>query len=98
MSYKMITVKDIAWLAGLLEGEGTFFARDHRGGSHRVVIASTDKDVVERSASLMGNPKVYPSIYKNRPKHWKPLYRCGIEGRPAAALMMTIYPLMGKKR
>lgn len=42
---------DTIWLAGLLEGEGTFDL--HRGKYPRVRVGMTDRDVVGRAATLM---------------------------------------------
>ena len=91
----MIAVKDIAWLAGFLEGEGTF-------GRYRnclvIRAASTDKDVVCKAAKLLNCP-VHDSFHahKKNPKH--NLAWCfSIHGNRAAAWMMTLYPLMGKRR
>lgn len=54
----MPTMKEIYWLAGLLEGEGCFHA--YRQGRKKtpnplvqVQVAMTDKDVVERIAGIM---------------------------------------------
>ena len=50
--------EDLAWLAGLLEGEGSFLkAPPSSPNCPRISLEMTDKDVVERAASLM-NGKV----------------------------------------
>ncbi|MFG3710109.1 hypothetical protein [Micromonospora sp. NPDC047730] len=43
---------DVAWLAGLLEGEAAFDL--HRQRYPRVRLAMTDRDTVEHAARLMG--------------------------------------------
>jgi hypothetical protein len=43
---------DIAWLAGLLEGEGSFM-RGKRKDAPGISLAMTDRDVVERAAKLL---------------------------------------------
>jgi hypothetical protein len=46
-----MTESDLAWLAGLLEGEGCF----HFTRTAYVVISMTDEDIIERAASLMNS-------------------------------------------
>jgi len=41
---------EIAWLAGLLEGEGCFYFR----GTSYIKLQMTDEDVIRRAADLMG--------------------------------------------
>ena len=43
---------DIAWLAGLLEGEGSFIVRPKN--TPYISLKMNDKDIVERAANLMG--------------------------------------------
>lgn len=91
-----LSVRDIAWLAGLLEGEGTFF-NIKNGYSPRVVIGMTDRDIIERSASMVG-AKCYLAKRKNKPEHHKDQYWWVLTGYSAAAVMMTIYTFMGERR
>ena len=91
----MIQTKDIAWLAGFLEGEGTF-------GRYRNCLTiraeSTDKDVIHRVAKLLDVP-VYASTYtSDKNIKWKPTWRFSIHGNRAAGWMMTLYPLLGERR
>jgi hypothetical protein len=96
----MVSVKDLAWLAGLLEGEGCFSTNGraaHRG--IRVSINMTDLDVLERVHALakgvLGGP-YYPDE-KNHGK--KPYWKWTVSRQAdAAGLMMTVYPLMGERR
>lgn len=44
---------DIIWLAGLLEGEGCFNYRADRNQA-RISVEMTDRDVIERVATLFG--------------------------------------------
>lgn len=97
---------DIAWLAGLLEGEGCFYMR--QGGKYRGVpyqrypaidVAMTDKDVIMRVCA-MWNRKVVGMTGrgKSRNKNWQTLWRAGITGTTAIAWMFTVYPFMGARR
>ncbi len=102
----MITPRQIEWMAGFLEGEGTFnkttpSSQSMGFGSIRVAVSSTDKDVVLKLANLLGfgslhvfEPYKSVSGYANRLKQ----YRWECSGVNAAGLMMTLLPLMGERR
>ena len=101
-----ITVKEIMWLAGFLEGEGSFmWSPNAKGPSGRsknmatIVACSTDLDVVQHAGRLLGEGICKQA--KRIPDTWvstKPLYRCRIRGARAIGWMMTLYPLMGTRR
>lgn len=88
-------VKDIFWLAGLLEGEGHFMS-DPKGSLARIKLEMTDKDVIEHAAELMGIRNV-GAARKSNPKH-NTTYYFYVCGAKAAGWMMTIFSLMGKRR
>ena len=88
-----IQIKDIAWLSGLLEGEGCFAAYK---GLATIKLNMTDEDVVARAALLLGVHVTGPYVLKN-PKY-KPHYHANLFGNRAAAWMMTLYPFLGKRR
>jgi hypothetical protein len=83
---------DLLWLAGLLEGEGSFDA--HRGKYPRIRLAMTDRDVVGRAASLMDS-KIRLSLH---PAPAKPTWHTELSGARAAAVMSLILPHMGSRR
>lgn len=87
---------DRHWLAGYLEGEGSFL-RPMPSSPDRCVIAvaSTDEDVIARVAALLG---VAYHRSDRRPGIWKPSYRVQLRGQPAASLMIHLRPLMGERR
>ena len=92
---------DIAWLAGLLEGEGSFFMSrcPNKGVMYSypcIVVDMTDRDVIDRVAGFFGT-KVYP--YKNlkRPEH-KEIYKSMISGSRAVEFMQMLLPWMGVRR
>ena len=90
----MISVKDIAWLAGLLEGEGSFFTASHKR-QPKLALGMTDEDVVRRASLLMGGV----AICKTKPQHPnKPQYKLVLAGGRAVGVMMTIYSFMGARR
>lgn len=94
-----ITVREIAWLAGLLEGEGSFGFSGSKG-SIRLNLAMSDKDVVQRAADLM-KAKVMerqPKVLRKDGSPKKKMYTVSLYSNKAAAWMMTIYVFMGERR
>jgi hypothetical protein len=86
------SVQDVVWLAGLLEGEGSFDL--HRGRYPRVRVAMCDRDVVGRAATLFGS-----SIRLTlRPAPYKATWHAEVSGRQAVAIMRAILPHMGARR
>lgn len=85
---------DVAWMAGLMEGEGSFgFYREQP----RVWIGMTDEDVIDRLRKLLRiGAKVHRA--KANPLSTKPCFVLSFGGRRAAGFMMTVLPLMGRRR
>lgn len=93
---------ELAWLAGLLEGEGSFMLdRNHQAGRvHRypkIVVGMTDRDVIEHAARLFGTG-VYNVPPDPRRPHGKAAYRTHVTGRRAAELMRAMLPWLGERR
>lgn len=87
---------DTGWLVGFLEGEGCFLAGPPSAPrSTRVVAVTTDKDVAERAAALMG------TVARARPTrqpHHKLQYVIQRSGRPAREIMRALHPNMSRRR
>lgn len=90
----------LAWVAGLLEGEGYFgLIRNTVGGKvylyARVGCSMTDQDIVVRLADLIGG-----KVYAHKPKQprRKPYWRVEVRGQKAVALMNQLRPHMGARR
>lgn len=49
----MMTIAEIAWLGGLLEGEGCFISGS-TSACPRIILQMSDKDVVDRVAAYLG--------------------------------------------
>lgn len=93
---------ELAWLAGLLEGEGSFLMyRCHVGGREyrypKISVNMTDRDVIEHAARLLGGNKMYPLPPSKEPNR-KPAFRAHVSGWKAAELMRQAYPLLGHRR
>lgn len=84
------------WLAGILEGEGTFMSGPpSRPHAPIVRISMTDRDVVERSAALLGRA-VTP--VRARKPHYKPPFITQLRGVEAVDLMLAMRPVLGPER
>lgn len=89
---------DTAWLAGLLEGEGSFFMIRDKGYQYpTIVVAMTDLDVIERVASMFGT-SIFPQKKDKRYPDGKIGYRTQTTGHKAAGLMERLLPWMGERR
>lgn len=86
------TTGDLFWLAGLLEGEGTFDL--HKGRYPRIRLAMTDRDTVGRAATLM-DAKIRLSLH---PLPYKATWHTEISGERAAEIMREVLPFMGARR
>lgn len=82
----MIKIKDIAWLAGILEGEGWFGL--HRKKHPSISVLMTDKDIIVRASNLMKS-----NIYTV-----KNAWVTQLSGAHAIQWMMTLYPFFGERR
>lgn len=92
----MITTPDLHWLAGWLEGEGTFYLG--KQSDLLVVGATTDEDVAHRACDILGGVICGPYSNKRRPSS-KPHWQVRVHRRSeAAGWMMTLYSIMGRRR
>ena len=91
---RTISPLELAWLAGLLEGEGTFIAATAK---YPVCVSlnMTDADVVDRVAAWW---EVSVSQPRTRKTHHKQSFRCMIRGERAVKWMRRLRPFMGERR
>ncbi len=86
----------IAWLAGLLEGEGSFMTSV---GYPEISVTMCDRDVLERAANVMGIPKVSPrDVARNEERGWSAAFEIDVSGSRAAEWMRRLRPWMGHRR
>lgn len=62
----MSRMTDIAWAAGIFEGEGSFYMSDKYQA--QIKLAMTDRDVVERFSTVMGCGNI-SKMKKEKPHH-----------------------------
>lgn len=85
------STKRLAWLAGLLEGEGSFGFYN----SPRVSLKMTDLDVVKDAHQLMG---ATTKLACQKKVHTQDIYVFSVHSSLAIGWMMTLYPMLGKRR
>lgn len=93
--------EDLAWLAGILEGEGSFQWMKRQPGrcAPYIQLRMSDKDVVERAAILMNTLKVRSYQRQQAGKTiYKRMYVAVVTGFKAALLMEILLPQMGVRR
>src|SRR5205807_7307521 len=93
-------MNDVHWLAGLLEGEGSFVVRHTwhprkpiQYHSPRIQVSMLDGDVIKRVAKILGtNSTIGTKCPGGRTTV------AYANGDLAVSWMMTLYPLMGMRR
>jgi hypothetical protein len=97
-------IHDVAWLAGFLEGEGSFEWRtDRRPGRGRfgwpvVAVSTSDEDVIRRAADLMSVRAVTKYHVNGNHLGKKQMYKAVAYGGHAEDIMRIILPYMGERR
>lgn len=93
---------DRGWVAGLLEGEGTFYwakpvPKKHAGfGS--IVVRMTDEDVIRKLHRVTGVGTVSGPYVDKRPNH-RPTWNWQVSSyHETTELLQEILPLMGVRR
>lgn len=87
---------DLHWIAGLLEGEGSFMKGPPSSpGLPAIQMTMIDRDVVARAATLLG---CGVTTVRPRRSHWKESYTLRIKGSRAVEWMGALRPLVGERR
>lgn len=97
----MIEIDELTlhWLAGLLEGEGSFcVGLPSHPNSSSIHIKMVDEDVIAKVSATWGVKywRYYPKQYEAN--GWRPVYVSKVTGRRAVEFMTMLRPLMGKRR
>jgi hypothetical protein len=88
----MIATKDLAWIAGIVEGEGCY----SYSKSPNIQVSMTDGDVIDKLHALMaGSSRHSPWMRKDG---YKPVHTLVVHGSDAIGWMMTLYSFMGVRR
>lgn len=102
---------DIAWLAGLMEGEGWFRLAVYKKQPKRrpqveVGLKMTDLDVVQNAVAIIGStrpikPCKKPTGDAGRGRsfdRWSPQFEWRVYGAQAERVMRLVRPYMGQRR
>ncbi len=99
MEIAEISENQLYWLAGILEGEGSFLKGPPSAPNRPVIsMLSTDEDVIAKVASLM-NVSYWGRLSEEFERNgWKKPYAVHLRGSRAVELMLILKPLMGTRR
>lgn len=96
---RQMSLPEFYWLAGWLEGEGSFLgpppSDPHRP---RIIARTQDADVAEEVGRLLAVTPLFSHDARERERGWSPSWRLLRRGRTAALLMKALHPLMGSRR
>jgi hypothetical protein len=91
-----LPLHELRWLAGLLEGEGSFMTGPPSSPRRPVIsINMNDEDVVARLGRIFAR-KVY--VVRPRSIRWQTSYQVRVQGADAVRWMTLLRPLMGSRR
>ena len=91
-------IKDLYWLAGILEGEGSFMKGTPSAPNlPRISCSMTDEDTIQKVSDLM-MVKYHKCKLSDKNPKWKDTYIVNLRGKRARELMGTLKPIMGKRR
>ena len=93
----MSKATDIAWCAGLFEGEGTVVYGASHKGPLRIKISSTDRDVLDLMRERSGVGSV-SGPYEPNGFGKKPFHLWAANGHEAVGLLRKMQPLLGSRR
>lgn len=88
---------DVAWLAGLLEGEGSFGVGSSSDRAYPIVsVQMCDEAIVSKAAAILGAPSVRSR--EPRKPRWRTTHVTTLVGSDAARWMQRLRPFMGERR
>lgn len=101
MGSDLWTRENLAWVAGIIEGEGYIGARTLNSSKSvglQIQVSMSDQDVITQLCYIAGCGNVTgPFIRKKNPTH-KPIWNYGVYGKDAYAVLTAIIPWLGERR
>lgn len=95
--WKNPTTIDMAWLAGLYEGEGCVVWKTTKRNSSAISLSMTDEDIVRRIHDLTGIGTVV--ILKPRKDHHKAAWRWSVNKQEDVHIFLNaVLPFLGHRR
>lgn len=100
---KDVSIEDLAWLAGFIDGEGSFFLHRHPNKKQNYVsygptlsITNTDYGLLEKVQKIVGWGGIYSNNFRPEYKNRKPRWIWNISGHPRVGnVFECIRPWMG---
>jgi len=93
------SIAELYWLAGWLEGEGSFLAPPPSDPRRpRIAGEARDRDVVDEVARLFGVSPTRRRDPRGIDKGWAVLYEALVRGGRAASFMRALAPVLGTRR
>jgi hypothetical protein len=90
---------ELFWLAGWLEGEGSFMAPPPSDPRRpRISAYSRDRDVAIEVARLFGVTPTLHDTARTRARGWSPVWQVLCRGTTAIEMMSALEPLLGVRR
>jgi hypothetical protein len=90
--------EDLAWAAGIMEGEGSFYQLINSPGVPELSIGMNDEDVIAKLAKIFG-VDYNCSPHKNKDGSMTNRYKFVIHGRSRAGrIMSSLHPYMSERR
>lgn len=84
-------IKDICWLAGIIEGEGSITITNHI--TPRITVKMTDEDIIARVAKIWKQ-----DYYKLGSTVGKTQWGVNVNNKKAIGWIFILYSLFGKRR
>lgn len=97
-SVKKPTILDIAWAAGIYEGEGTSAAKGGNRCSERVVVNQKDPWLCAHLKELFGGSTYHYVRSQRGRKNLEPINTWTINGPRAKGFLLTIYSFLSPRR
>ena len=95
-------VEDIAWAAGLFEGEGCITDTDTRNPNNPLLqMTMTDEDVMKRFIKIVGygNLTEVNRLAPSQKEYWKPQFKWAVRKKKEVKRMLLMFlPYLGERR
>lgn len=94
-----MSLAELHWLAGWIEGEGSFLAPPPSDPRRpRISGVTRDRDTGAKVGCLLRVKPCHENSKRIRSRGWSPTWRTLIRGNPAISMMNALLPLMGNRR
>ena len=90
---RVVTVRDLEWAAGFMEGEGCFHKGSGVAGNIIVSAVQVNKEPIQRIADLFGGTLKQYTYRKTRL-----LWKWSAHGGRARGIALTLYSLLSERR